>query len=78
MAPDDRIHIRENASYQYEVSDGKKWLGTFQFFKDASEFAAKQTIAKEPKPECEYCHERHDQRVACPAYVAASTTLLQS
>lgn len=49
MAPDDRINIRENASYEYEVSDGQKWLGTFRLFKDASEFAAKQTIAKESK-----------------------------
>jgi hypothetical protein len=47
MAPDDRMSIRENASYQYEVFDGKKWIGTFQYFKDASEFAAKQTIAEE-------------------------------
>lgn len=50
MVPDDRISIRENNSYQYEVFDGKKWLGSFQYFKDASEFAAKQTIAKEARP----------------------------
>lgn len=67
MVPDNRITIRENTSYQYEVSHGKKWLGTFQYFKDASEFAAKQTIALEAKPECEYCHDRHDPRLACPA-----------
>lgn len=49
MAPDNRISIRENASYQYEVFDGKRWLGSFQYFRDASEFAAKQTIEKEAK-----------------------------
>lgn len=69
MAPDDRIAIRENNSYQYEVFDGKTWLGTFQYFKDASEYAAKQTIARTMHPECEYCERRHDTRLACPEYI---------
>jgi hypothetical protein len=51
MAPDNRISIREDSSYQYGVWDGQNWLGTFRFFKDASEFAAKQTIRKESQIE---------------------------
>lgn len=69
MAPDNRIAIREDGQYHYGVFDGEKWLATFQFFKDASEFAAKQTIARTENPVCEYCERRHDTRLACPEYI---------
>lgn len=47
MAPDDRMSIRENGSYQYEVFDGEKWLATFLLFADAALFASRQTPEKE-------------------------------
>lgn len=70
MAPDSRITVREDSSYNYNVFDGDRWLASFKMFADAAEFAAKQTILKEEHPECEYCHGKHNPRLACPAYAA--------
>ena len=49
MAPDSRISIREDSSYNYNVFDGDRWLASFKYFKDAAEFGAKQTIAKDDR-----------------------------
>lgn len=55
---DTRISIREDSSYNYNVFHGDVWLASFKMFRDASEFAAKQTILNDDRSQPLTPHEQ--------------------
>lgn len=77
MTEDDRPFppkIRDGNAHQFQVTmklvafwcdDLKRWVLNHPLH---LECLPARAVYIPPNPECEYCHERHDPRLACPEY----------